>query len=189
MATKNITVNLDHAFFDKIFHKAYPKACDKTIATAKRMVSDGVLQIETLFELAVSRVGRLQRNSVDGMDFTDKSDAKKACVRTSGYGKHYTAPISQVHTKKGNLRVMVYERKKDKFYYFVFPRHSYSHITVDTKNIDIPFELDGTPRRVPKRKNVKMPWWAYEVGSFTEMARCKTPKKKTMRELIASMDQ
>jgi hypothetical protein len=58
----------------------------------------------------------------------------------------------------------VYEREQDKFYYFRIPHRAYSHIS-SSSNIEIPFELDGTPRKVPMRP-VKVNWWLYEVDSL-----------------------
>lgn len=181
MATTDLTLDLDTAFFEQLFHKAYPDFSNEMYHFAKQMVVDGVIQIETLLELAIAKVGKLKRLSVEGMDYSDKSDAKKASVRFRGNGGAYSACIQQVHTKKGNLRVMIYERQQDRFYYFVFPRESYDHIK-SSSNIEIPFELDGTPRRKPKRP-VYTNWWAYEVDSFEAMARSKKAIKQTLTEI------
>lgn len=181
MATKGSTLDLDIAFFNELYPLAYPNACEITEKQARQMVKDGVIQIEALFELSVSKIGKLKRQSIEGMDFDDKSDAKKTSVRTCRYGSAYAAPISQVHTKKGSLRVMCYERKNDKFYYFVIPKFAFKHITA-TSNIEIPFELDGTPRRIPRRA-VNTNWWKYEVDSFKEMASVKRPNALTISEL------
>ena len=170
MATKAHTVDIDHVFFDETFYRAYPNASKKEYSFAKSLVDDGVIAIETLLEVAVSQVGNLIRDSAHGKDFKNGDDVKKASVRTFNHGMSYAANVSQVHTKVGRLRVMCYERKQDKFYYFIIPNHAFQHIS-STSNIDIPFELDGTPRRVPKRKKRYANWWDYEVESFEKMAR------------------
>ncbi len=181
MATKDCTMDLDIAFFNELFLKAYPNACEITKKQSKQMLADGVIQIETLFELSISKVGNLERKSVDGMDFLDWSDAKKTSARTYSYGNAYSAPVFQIHNKKGKLRVMCYERKKNKFYYFVFPKSAFKHIK-STSNIEIPFYMDGTPRRIPSRP-VFTNWWRYEVDSFEEMANAKDGKELTLTEL------
>lgn len=182
MATKDSSLELDIAFFNELFPRAYPGVCDKTLEVAKTMLADGVIQVETLLELAISKVGNIERRSVEGMDFVDGSDAKKASVRMSSYDTAYSAPVRKVHSKRGLLRVMIYERKHDAFYYFVFPRESYQHIKASS-NIDIPFQTDGTPRRIP-RTRVNTNWWTYEVDSFEEMATCKAAKGMTVWEMI-----
>lgn len=174
MSTMAHTADIDLRVFDAIMPKAYPKSNAYFRKVMRHLLKDGVIHIETLFEKAVSRVGKLNRNSVHGEDFIDGTDAKKSTVRWMGYGNTYSAPIHRVHTKNGALRVMVYERLQDKFYYFVIPHHAFQHIT-DGSNIEIPFELDGTPRRVPKRKVIQN-WWEYEVKSFKKMATMPTVK-------------
>ena len=169
MATKDHTLDLDIAFFNELFHKAYPDACNMQKQFSLQLVQDGVIQIETLFELAIANIGGLTRLSVEGMDFTDGSDAKKTSVRTSSYGKKYSANVSQVHTKTGVLRVMCYERKQNNFFYFAFPYESYCHIS-SKSNIEIPFNLDGTPKRRYSRPVITN-WWDYQVDSFETMAK------------------
>jgi len=122
-------------------------------------IINGLLQVSSVFEMAIAEVGRLKVVSTDCEDFNDGSDAKMTSVRTNSYGRKYGAPISGIKNKTGSLRVQVYERKLDKFYYFVIP--VWKHCSV--KYPDIPFELDGTPRRTNH-------WWEHEVATFEEMA-------------------
>lgn len=182
MATNQHTLNLDIAFFDEIFPLAYSDVCEQSKQIARQMLMDGVIQVETLFELAISKIGNLTRLAINGQDFSDKSDAKKTCVRTSNYGKSYSAQIARVHTKVGNLRVMCYERKQDKFYYFVIPRAAYKHIKA-TSNIEIPFKMNGDPKRIPANNLIYTNWWTYEVNSFEEMSTIKRPKALTEKQL------
>lgn len=169
MATKSHTVDIDHKFFTEIFYRAYPNATKTEHKFAKKLVDDGVIAIETLLEVAVSVVGKLERDSSHGKDFKNGDDVKKTTVRTSCRGQRYSANVSRVHTKVGDIRVMCYERIQDKFYYFIFPNASFQHIP-SSSNIEIPFESDGTPRRFPKSSLAKMNWWNYEVDSFEEMS-------------------
>ena len=74
--------------------------------------------------------------------------------------------MSDIKTKTGNLRIVVYERLQDKFYYFNVPNHVITGLTA----VRIPFDLDGTPRRYYKRNiTQKTKWWAYECESFDHL--------------------
>lgn len=170
MSTLAHTIAVDQRFFDELIIKAYPNIKSHQIDWMKVLLVDGVVQIETLLEKAISEVANLKRCSVYGMDFIDGSDAKKCTVRSHGTGKsQYGAPVRGVHSKAGKLRIMCYERQLDRFYYFVIPNCAFGHIK-STGNIDIPFELDGTPRRVPLRMLKYSNWWDYEVADFNAMS-------------------
>ena len=139
--------------------------------TVKHLLELGVLQVSTAFEHALAQEGGHKVVSQDRGDLYRTgaySDAKLSSVRTSGYGKKYSAQVSSIHNKTGVLRVQVYERKQDRFYYFAIPRRAYIDVP-RTSNIEIPFELDGIPRRKPKRA-VYVNWWRYEVQTWMEMA-------------------
>jgi hypothetical protein len=170
MATKIENLNLEIAHFNhfKSLVPGFDTVCNDTVEKLARL---GGLQISTLFEQALAAVGGHELVSLDRGDlYRDGaySDAKLSTVRTSGYGKVYSAPVTNIFNKTGTLRVQVYERKQNKFYYLAIPRRAYIEVP-KTSNIEIPFELDGTPRRVPKRK-VFVNWWRYEVSSWSEMA-------------------
>jgi hypothetical protein len=167
MATKLENMDLEIAHFRNILPHlpGMKKCCKKTIETLLQL---GVLQVSTAFEHAIASVGGHTVISTDEADISDGSDGKLSSVRTSGYGKSYTAPVTNIFNKTGPLKVQVYERKQNKFYYFVIPKHAYAHIA-KTSNIEIPFELDGTPRLIPSR-TVKQNWWDYKVNSFAEMS-------------------
>jgi hypothetical protein len=170
MATKLENLDLEMAHFNHFKSKIpnFDKVCDRTVETVARL---GGLQVSTLFEQALAAVGG---HTVVGLDKGDLyragaySDAKLSTVRTSGYGKQYSAAVTSIYNKTGTLRVQVYERKQNRFYYFAIPRRAYIKIP-KTSNIEIPFEIDGTPRRIPSR-TVKVNWWRYEVPTWEQMA-------------------
>jgi hypothetical protein len=173
MATKLENLPLEIAHFNNIksYVPGFTNLCEHTIDTVLKM---GTLQVSTVFEHAVASAGGHDLVSKDEGDLyraTDPqpySDAKLSTVRTYSYGRYYGAPVHNLYNKTGALRVQVYERKQDKFYYFVIPHHAYQHIG-KSSNIEIPFFLDGTPRRNPTRV-VYQNWWNYEVPDFTTMA-------------------
>ena len=172
VATKIANLGLELAHFDQ-FKQHVPGFKNMCADTVLALMNLGGLQVSTLFEQALARVGGHKVVSLDRGDlYRDGaySDAKLSSVRTSGYGTIYSAPVSNIFNKTGTLRVQVYERKQGKFYYFAIPRRVYRDIP-RSSNIDIPFDLDGTPRRKPRRV-VLVNWWRYEVATWAEMA-CK----------------
>ena len=172
MATQLENLDLEIAHFRNFIDKL-PKNIEWCSETLDDLLSLGLIQVSTGFEHALAHTGGHKVVSLDAADLDDGtvggSDAKLSTVRTSGYGKNYSAPVSSIFGKSGSLRVQVYERKKQKFYYFLIPKYAYSHVP-RTSNIEIPFELDGTPRRIPKGK-YKQNWWRFEVSTFEEVSK------------------
>ena len=169
MSTKKENLELDIAHFGNF--KTHLKTLkNKCVDTIEHLLQMGIIEVSTAFELALCCVGGHEPVSLNHGDLRKKgrvSDAKLSSVRTHGHGQSYSAPVTNIHGKMGCLRVQVYERKQDKFYYFVFPRRTYANIP-KSSNIDIPFELDGTPR---VRNRCKTNWWNYQVVTFKEMAQ------------------
>jgi hypothetical protein len=160
MATLDSNISDDSKFFDLLFPLAHPDMSVSEIAWVREdLLLTGEIQIETVIENAVEKVGGPKKTSEAYMDHEDKSDTKKSCVRTRARGKEYSGPVSNIVTKVGTLRVTMYERKRDRFYFFVIPRRYYSGITY----LEIPFTLSG----IPKRNNH---WWNHEVKDFQEVA-------------------
>ena len=172
MATKLDNLELEIAHF-RNFIDRIPGAAKWCKNTVESILSLGLIQVSTAFEHAIANTGGHTVISEDAADFDDGtvggSDAKLVTVRTSSYGRSYSAPVSNIAGKTGTLRVQVFERKKNKFYYFLIPYEAYCHVP-RTSNIEIPFELDGQPRRIPKGP-VKRNWWNFEVSSFDEMSK------------------
>ena len=159
----NIDLLLKH--FDYLYFLAYPNDTQDHFLWTREKAKDGVISISSLLELAICIQGKIDRDNSVGKDFIDHSDAKSVSVRTSSYGKRYSAPVTNIHRKKGLLRVCVYERKKDKFYHFVIPYLMYKNVP-KTSNIEIPFELDGTPKI---KNKAKVNWWEFKVNSFQDL--------------------
>lgn len=172
MATKleNLHLEIKHFlnFSDKL-----PDSNSWCKKTVQSLLNSGFLQVSTVFEHAIAHVGGHKVISEDAADIDDGtpggSDAKLVSVRTYRYGKSYGAPVSNISGKTGTLRVQAYERKQDKFYYFCIPYDAYKHIP-KTSNIEIPFDLEGNPKRKMSRPVIQN-WWDYEVKSFDEMSK------------------
>jgi hypothetical protein len=159
---------LNLKMFDHLWQYAYPGSKKLQTSQQRQLVVDGTWDnLGGLLERAISITGGLERQATVGRDFSDFSDAKLVSVRTASKGKSYSAPVTNIHRKKGYLRVVCYERKQDKFYYFLIPGDAYSHIE-KTSNIEIPFNLNGNPR---KQNNCNINWWNFEVETFTAVAK------------------
>lgn len=166
MATKIQNINLETSHFNnfKSYLPGINNCCEFTIDW---LLQKGFLQVSTIFEHALAEVGGHTVISTDCADISDGSDAKLVTVRNCNSGKTYSAPVSGIYNKTGSLRVQVYERKQDKFYYFAIPNAAYKTIP-KTSNIEIPFELDGTPKRI---NNCNVNWWNYETKDWRSMAQ------------------
>ena len=161
MATKLENLELEIAHFNNIVDYI-PGVGKRDKKMLNHLLRLGIIQVSTAFEQALAHRLGVTVVSQDTHDLSNGADAKLSSVRTSNHGKLYSAPVTNVAGKTGNLLVQVYERKQNKFYYFDIPRRKYKHITA-TSNIDIPFEMDGTPRR--KNKSV-VNWWKCEVPTL-----------------------
>lgn len=151
------------AKFKFLWPLAYPYYSKIPLITkfARKLVDDDVVSFGQMFEKAIEKQLGLVRESTAGKDFSNGDDAKCVVVRTCNRGKSYSANVCSVHAKTGWLLVSVYERKQDKWHFFRIPHKAYKHIK-KTSNIEIPFELDGTPKLANH-------WWAYKVDSFKQL--------------------
>ena len=153
----------DNIIFDDIITKAYREARSMDpIVLLRKMVNDGVIQMDALFEKAISRVGKLERESTEGRDFVDGSDAKKALTQWLIEPNKTTRRVAQITNiigKHGALRIIVGETLTGKTYYFKVPKRAYEGL----RSIRIYFNEDGTP------KDGK--WFAYRCNTFEELCK------------------
>ena len=172
--------NLLLKHFDHLWPLAYPKRSKHAYIDHRRTVMHGTWNnLGGLLEHAIHVVGKLKKFNTVGKDYHDISDAKLASVRTSSKGRNYSAPITNIHQKRGLLRVVVYERKQDKFYYFLIPYSAYSHIP-KTSNIEIPFNLDGSPKKINK---CNINWWDYSKETFSEICAPVEESQEIIKEI------
>jgi len=165
MATKMENLALELAHWHN-FYQQLPGRTKWDPATVAELLKLGIIEVSTAYEHALAELGGCEVISEDWADLSNGDDAKLSSVRTSSNGKNYSAPITNISGKTGALRVQVYERKQDQFYYFIIPNWAFQHIP-KSSNIEIPFELDGTPRR---RNLCAVNWWQFEADSFESMA-------------------
>jgi len=172
MATQLQHLNTEKKHFENIVPYLYPDINKRDKKLLGRLLDDGIIEVSTALEKAQSKIGSHTHVSQPQGDLFrngEYSDSKLSTVRTSTYGTSYSAPVTNLANKTGALRVQMYERKKDKFFYFVIPHRAYKNIP-RSSNIEIPFLLDGTPRRRPYRP-VNVNWWEFEVPDFETMSK------------------
>jgi len=173
MATKDSTVGTEIKIFDFLWPKSewYQKYGHQYYKYHKELLLSGEIQISTMVEnvMAFNSDGLFIKNSIDGMDFSDESDAKCCTVINNGSkkaGPKYTGRIAGIGAKIGTLRILCYNKFLDKFYYFKIPHSAYKHLTHATYgSIDIQFKID-TKELSPNTK-----WAEYEVSSFEELCK------------------
>jgi hypothetical protein len=173
MATKLENLQLEIAHFNA-FKRYLPNFVNLDTKTLEILLEMGMIEVSSAFERAIAEFSGSDVVSLDHADLSCGSDAKLVTVRTCNYGTTYSAPVSGIHNKTGDLLVQVYERKRNEFYWFRLPYETYYHIP-KTSNIEIPFELNGRPRR--RNKKLFNPW-EFECKSFEEMCNINplTPK-------------
>jgi hypothetical protein len=152
--------------FTFLWPLAYPNRSTESYFDHYQTVADGSwTNLGSLLEHAIHVTGSISKHNAAGEDFHDESDAKLSSVRISGKGTKYGAPITNLHRKGGYIRAVVYERKQDKFYFFLIPFSAYFHIS-KTSNIEVPFNMDGSPK---KKNKCKVNWWDYNKETFDEI--------------------
>jgi len=131
------------------------------------MASHGVIAVETLLELAISKVGNLQRSNEDGEDFVDGSDAKKATVYNQDTNR--VAWIGNIK-KNGVLRTVVADPEINEIFYFKIPQSITECYNNKRDMMTIPFSFNGgKPERMQFAKTPWIIWNECRVNNFEEL--------------------
>ena len=141
----------------------------------------GIVQRETVAELAMSTLGDFDGDSSLGRDFNDGTDAKTvvSSARNNSISKGQwmnSFQVRSVTSKTGDLRIIAYNKILDKFHYFYIPYSAYRHITRSLEIvIERAYSMCGEPQftGIPQRH---LKWWEYEVSSFQELCKCQPNK-------------
>jgi len=124
----------------------------------------GVINVGELAEKAiVKKSGKLKQNSrgTKGSDFNDKSDSKYVTVAYYGYASYAT--ISGLRHKVGTLRVMIYEPKTSKNYFFKIPHKIYAPYQQNNDTLKVYFDSEGNPKH-PIKQNKRYDLWDYRCS-------------------------
>ena len=156
MATKLSSLDLEISHFNN-FKNYLPNTDSWCWETIENLLNMGLIQVSTVAEHAVAHTGGNTVVSEDSHDISNGDDVK--LVTACWHREKYDARVVGITGKTGNLRVQVYCRNLNTFYYFVFPHSTYKAV----KGIELPFNYDHTPRKTNH-------WWNWEVDSFEEMS-------------------
>ena len=171
MATKLSSIQLEIAHFNNI-KPHLPDSENWCWKTVEALLNKGLIQVSTAVEHAIAHKAGTTVVSEDKNDLANGDEVKTSSVRLRASGRSYDAYISNTKGKEANLRVQVYERLTNKFYYFVIPHSKYSKVTY----LEIPFHRDGTPK-------YNNHWWTWEVDTFEEMSTVHWVDKKTKKPI------
>jgi len=172
MATTDNAVQYDVRMVREFSPYLNLNACE--IENLVKFTEMGIVQRETVAEVAMSATGDFSGDSAVGRDFDDGTDAKTVVSSARNNNKlkgQWTNSfmVRSVTTKTGDLRVIAYNKILDQFHYFYIPYSAYRHIS---SYIEIIIErstcYDGEPTftSIPQRH---FKWWEYEVSSFAEL--------------------
>ena len=126
------------------------------------------LPYEDLWEICIAAVAKKCRIDLStGKDWSCQDwkvdpDGKVSIVRTSSYGRNYSAGITGCRNKEW-IFALVYENIQEKFYFFSFPA------TLDEHTI--PFDpVTGDPKKYSHGWR-PVPMWKHVYGSIEEMIK------------------
>jgi hypothetical protein len=173
MASKYSTEQFkaDEILLEKIYKFAGYKK--EHLPTLKKAVKQGDLAMESVVENAISKVGKLQRVDLLGMDFVDGSDAKKVTVANQGTIK---SPIRgagfSTKNKSGVLRVVVTDPLISEVFYFKIPPSFYKDVKQKRRNTGLRILFDkvgGKPKKLNEGTTKQL--WDFQVKSFKELCK------------------
>lgn len=154
----------------QLVNMAYPSSFRKELFSLEEAIQflwqDGIINVGELAEKAIVRKGKKLIQNVrgkKGSDFNDNSDSKYCTVfydKSTNY-----ATISGLRNKTGKLRVMVYEPKTEKNYFFIVPHKIYAPYQNSGDSLKIYFHKDGQPRTTQRESNTRPNLWLNECSA------------------------
>jgi len=141
------------------------------VESLKKFTSRGLVDTSTLFEYIYSKIHDLEMVKAPTHDLIcrktgRKIEAKLRTPRFNSYGKSYGVNIEPrskagSHRKEGDIVSLVLEPMTRENYFFYIPEKEHQKVAL-TSNIEIPFNIDGTPRRIPLKMKRLPNWWEFE---------------------------
>jgi hypothetical protein len=138
----------------------------------RKAVKRGDLAMESLVENAVSRVGKLKRVDVIGMDHEDGSDTKKVTVVNQGTKlKPYRGAGFSTKNKKGILRVVVVDPLIEEIFYFKIPPAFYVGVKQKRREVALRIRFHKDGGRPFKKNEIVSDTdiWFYQVKTFKKL--------------------
>jgi hypothetical protein len=151
----------------------------KDLPVLLKLAKNGAIATETLLEMAISKVGKLERSAKDGQDFVDGSDAKKAIPYFADKAKKVRVAWIGKIFKNGYLRIAVSDPLAKEVYYFKVPKSHLEHLKRKKRDcFTITFSTNGgPPDNMNYGENRNNGWGSlsyrmwnfYRVSSFKEL--------------------
>ena len=128
-----------------------------------------LIDIGELAEKAVAKKTGVKQTSKcqEGYDLENGWEIKHGQAHLNAKGTQRNAYIAGMQNKTGTLRIVITERLTGKLYFFKVPFKAYRDYC--TSSLQWAFEVDGTPRRIPKAAMSRPCYWDYEVNNFNEL--------------------
>jgi hypothetical protein len=188
VATTLDNVHIDRHFYHFLKGYVFPDLKPEFERHHLEMIEHGLIQIDAMLELAISRAGNLQRKSTHGMDFVDGSDSKKVTsnfrMNSKSRGKWVNSyKVANIRAKKGMLRIMGFNHVLTDqnngvphFDFYAIPYEAYSHLNGDSLDIILDnftgyFSESSLPALTGLGLSSK--WEQYRCADFESMALTK----------------
>lgn len=178
----------DFYFYEFLKHYAFENITPEQDRHNHMLISNGLIQIDGLFELALSKTSGLPRRNRKGMDLGDGSDCKKvtSVVRMNhkSLGQWTNSyKISNILNKKVGLRIMglnrvitniINQKSSIHFDFYAIPYSAYEHINSDCLEIVLDringvYNDNNMPELTGSNPNTK--WEVYRMKDFESLAK------------------
>lgn len=135
----------NQVFLKKLLFPYHPSFQQKSLSQLKLVCSlSDVLDIPRLVEEVMAHHGQLQREDVEGRDFSDGSECKMISLRqVSNSPNSFMATVRNVYGKTGSVRLVIYNIVSNDLDYFFLPKERLA----DLISCPSRFSLDDHARR------------------------------------------
>lgn len=126
------------------------------------LINVGELAEKALVQKSKKKLIKKKKNA-KGSDFKDGSDSKYITVFYDKFTNY--ASVGGLKNKTGKLRVMVFEPKTKKNYFFIIPHRVYAPYQHNGDSLKIYFTKDGQPRTKQRETNTRPNLWLNECSA------------------------
>lgn len=156
------------------YHPEYKNMCFTQELKVNDQVNSNHLNMEYLLEETISIVGKLGQSNVYGEDYLDNSECKSSstqqrksimCGRTGkryNYEHLYTIGIKNLNRKKNLIRVVIYNKPKQKVDFFLFTLSEIEFDKEKSKHLNIYYNY---------KTDTYGRFEAYRKGTFEELCQ------------------
>ena len=170
MSTQLVTPE-DYKIFDFLAPYLWPNKTAYEISLYRKLVADGLIQIETMLENALVKAskGMYTRIAKDHADCSDGSDAKKVVSQFRNNDKANdkwlnSFAITNLKKKTGLIRAMCLSKQTGQLHFYAIPYRAYKGVNRVEINLDSSTGY-RKPLGIPHGK-----WTVFEVKSYEKLA-------------------